>query len=118
MNGNLVFLSFLRLVGAEYFKKCANEFKDIRTPLTPASLFSALSSTERTDLENHIVFIDRIREALFKRFDEEKYIPSVDALRLHWRRSCWVAEVWQQSDQHITEYPDVQAMVGSLLTTN
>ena len=73
--GTCFFLSFLRLVGAEYFKKCANEFKDICTPLTPASLFSALSST---DLENHIVFIDRIREALFKRFDEEKYIPSVD----------------------------------------
>ena len=111
MNGNLFFLSFLRLVGAEYFRKCANEFKDICTPLAPApaSLFSALSCTERTDLENRIVFIDRIREALFKRFDEEKYIPSVDALRLHWRRSCWAAEVWQQSDKPITEYPDLQS---------
>ena len=76
-----------------YFKRCITEFKDICTPLTPASLFSVLSSRERTDLENHIVFIDRIREALFKGFDEEKYIPSVDALRLHWRRSCWVAQV-------------------------
>ena len=88
----LGFLSFLRLVGAEYFKKCPIEFKGICTTLSPESLFSALYSPQQAD-KKHAAFIDKIRQALFKRFDEEKYIPSVDALRLHWRRSCWVPEV-------------------------
>ena len=28
-------------------------------------------------------------------------IPSDDALLLHWKRSCWVLHMWQQSDQPI-----------------
>ena len=103
----LGFLAFLRLIGSEYFKKCSIEFKDVCSTLSPQSLFLALHSNANTDLENHMIFIDKLRQALFKRYDEEKYIPSVDALRLHWRRSCWVAEVWQQSDQYVIDVPNL-----------
>lgn len=93
------------------------EFKTEYTDITPVSVFLAVTSDDLSDIENHTVFIDRIREALFKRFGEERYIPSVDALKFHWRRSCWVAEVWQQADQNIIVYPDLN-MYGWSIKSN
>ena len=40
-----------------------------------------------------------LRSPTLKPLDEQHYVPSVDALRLHWQMSCWVAKVWQQADK-------------------
>ena len=104
----LGFLSFLRFVGSEYLKKCSIEFKYQCTgEVTPDKVYLALANKESTDIENHTIFINKIRESLFKRHDEEHYIPTVDCLRYHWRRCCWVQEIWKQADKKVVLYPNI-----------
>ena len=102
------FLSFLRLVGSEYFKKCSHEFKDKCPDLKPESVFKSVSEENKTSLENHTQFINCLREALFKRCDEEHNIPNVEALHYHWLRSCWVCKVWSQADKNLVVYPPLE----------
>ena len=102
------FLSFLRLVGCEYFKKCQYEFKDPCPDLQPESVFKYVAKDSKTDLENHTRFIKTLREALFKRCDEEHNLPSVEALHYHWLRSCWVCKVWSQADKNSIVYPPLE----------
>lgn len=101
------FLAFLRLVGCEYFRKCAVEFKDNCPDLQIKTLFKNLSNSQNTPLENHSLLINTIREALFKRCDEEHNIPTVEALHFHWLRSCWVCKVWSQADESEILYPEI-----------
>ena len=41
---------------------------------------------------------------------ENEMVPSTDALHRHWKRSCWVLDVWSQADKNtlnpklLTEY--------------
>ena len=39
-----------------------------------------------------------LRSPTLKRLDEQHYVPSVDALRLHWQMPCWVAKVWKKAN--------------------
>ena len=104
----LGFLSFLRLVGCEYFSKSEFEFKDMcKNMMTPENVFRYIAKDHKTDLENHTYFIQAIRDALFKRCAEEQNLPTVDALRLHWLRSCWVCKVYAQADKKSTVYPSL-----------
>ena len=99
------FLSFLRLIGCEYFPTCSNEFKDNCPDERPETVFNHLLDQNKTDLENHTIFINALREALFKRCDAEHNLPSVEALHFHWLRSCWVCKVWSQADKNDVVYP-------------
>lgn len=36
-------------------------------------------------------------------------IPSLDALWCHWKRSCWVIDMWGQADQNVMELQDILA---------
>ena len=102
------FLSFLRLVGSEYFKKCSHEFIDKCPDLKPESVFKSITEEHKSSLENHTQFINCLREALFKRCDEEHNLPSVEALYFHWLRSCWVCKVWSQADKNLVVYPPLE----------
>ncbi|CAG2214728.1 unnamed protein product [Mytilus edulis] len=58
--------------------------------------------------ENHIAWISKIREALYSRVpSEEFYLPSFDALFLHWKRSYWVSRVWIQAYRENVQYPSL-----------
>ena len=78
-------------------KPCPNE--------QPKSAFNYLADPNKTDLENHTLFINSLREALFKRCDAEHNLPSVEAFHYHWLRSCWVWKVWSQADKNVIIYP-------------
>ncbi|VDH97678.1 Hypothetical predicted protein [Mytilus galloprovincialis] len=57
---------------------------------------------------NHIAWISKIREALYSRVpSEEFYLPSFDALFLHWKRSYWVSRVWIQAYCENVQYPSL-----------
>ena len=73
--------------------------------MTPENAFRYIAKDHKTDLENHIYFIHAIRDALFKKSDDEPNLLTVDALRLHWLRSCWVCKVYAQDDKKSTVYP-------------
>ncbi|CAG2218346.1 unnamed protein product [Mytilus edulis] len=85
------FLSFIRLIGCEYWRKCSSAF--LREKLeTPEQLYRTVYSSYLSPEENHIAWISKIREALYSRVpSEEFYLPSFDALFLHWKRYYWVS---------------------------
>ena len=105
LNLELGFLSLLRLVECEYFRRCEFEFKDACPDMTPESVLRKLAKDHSTDLETHSCFIIAIREALFNRCYEVQNLPTVEALRYHWLRSCWVCQVYAQADKKSTVNP-------------
>ena len=89
------FLAFLRLVGCLYYKRYASAFSD----RSPVNFFKSFSGENISDI--HIQWLGKIRERVWQQCnDEEKdYLPSVESLRFHWLRACWVSDVWLQADQ-------------------
>ena len=86
------FLTFVRLVGTVYFKKHASGFD---TP-SPSSHFLQFADTDPT--VQHIHWIDDIRQNIADRttFDTSM-VPSTDVLYFHWKRTCWVLDMWGQA---------------------
>ena len=72
-------------------------------------LFNSFSVEGQTALYHHTVWLDFLRERIWSKIKyEEEMIPSTDALKRHWMRSCWVVSVWRQAtDNHIT-YPSLE----------
>ncbi|CAG2215076.1 KIF4 [Mytilus edulis] len=102
---NAGFLAFLRLVGCEYWRKCSSAFLKDRID-SPHYLFQSVFVETLSPLENHFNWLSKIRDALYCRVpSEEFFLPSNDALFLHWKRSCWVKLVWQQANQNLVHYP-------------
>ena len=91
------FLAFLRLVGTVYYKKHASGFD---TP-SPASHFVRFSEATNPSVHHH-QWIDDVRQNIADRstFDNNM-MPSTEALYFHWKRSCWVLNMWAQSDRNI-----------------
>ena len=101
------FLSFLRLVGCAYFRKHKAAFLP-KYP-TPMSLFNSLEKDSQTHLDHHSAWLSFLRERVWSRIKyEEEMIPSDDALRRHWQRSCWVVAVWKQATQNQITYPPLE----------
>ncbi|CAC5411992.1 KIF4 [Mytilus coruscus] len=102
---NAGFLAFLRLVGCEYWRKCSSAFLKDRIE-SPHYLFQSVFVETLSPLENHFIWLSKIRDALYCRVpSEEFFLPLNDALFLHWKRSCWVKLVWQQANQNFVHYP-------------
>ncbi|CAC5395272.1 KIF4 [Mytilus coruscus] len=96
---NAGFLAFLRLVGCEYWRKCSSAFLKDRIE-SPHYLFQSVFVETLSPLENHFIWLSKIRDALYCRVpSEEFFLPSNDALFLHWKRSCW------QANQNFVHYP-------------
>ncbi|CAC5398195.1 unnamed protein product [Mytilus coruscus] len=84
---NVEFLAFLRLVGCEYWRKCSSAFLKDRIE-SPHYLFQSVFVETLSPLENHFIWLSKIRDALYCRVpSEEFFLPSNDALFLHWKRS-------------------------------
>lgn len=91
------FLAFLRLVGTTYFKKHATGFD---TP-SPVEHFSKFLDPLATPLQQHTAWLEDIRQNIWARVSfESDMIPSDDALWRHWKRSCWVVDLWKQADKN------------------
>ena len=89
------FLPFIRLVGCAYFKKHRNAFQGT----TPAALFHSFASDSVE--EQHGKWLEYIRQKIWDRIMfEDDMIPSVGALKRHWKRSCWVLHMWRQATQN------------------
>ena len=91
-NTETVFLAFLRLIGCAYMKKHSAIFQG-KTPLTHLQSFKSGASSP---LEQHALWLESIRTTISF---EDEMIPSVDALKRHWLRSCWILDMWSQA-QH------------------
>ena len=104
------FLAFVRLVCCQYLSKCKYAFTCISpTLVSPESIFLHFRQEDLSEFENHRIFVDKIRQSLFYRAgSEENYLPSYDALLLHWKRTCWVARVWQQCLSSCVLYPRIE----------
>ena len=104
---NSGFLAFLRLIGTVYFKKHATCFE---TP-SPVSHFKKFVSTTTSIQLQHENWLEDIRQSIWHRISfENEMIPSNESLCFHWKRSCWILQMWRQSDkntmvlQPITDY--------------
>ena len=83
-------------MGTAYFKLHSSSFQCT----SPATHFMSLFNKELTVQEHHSKWLESIRQAIWYRVKfENEEIPSDDALMLHWKRSCWIMHMWQQSDQ-------------------
>lgn len=90
----LGYMSFVRLVGTVYFKKYSSGF-DTSNPHTHFNMFLNPGITHR---QHHLNWLDCVREKVWERVqDESEVIPSNNALFRHWKRTCWVVDMWGQA---------------------
>ena len=107
------FLSFLRLVGVTYFKKNNSGFSQA----TPQAHFNSFSNPDHTPLCHHKLWIDNIRVIIGDRCHfENEMLPSLDALCRHWKRTCWVLDMWRQTNQNNMELLPMPVMGGTSTT--
>lgn len=98
------FLSFVRLIGSIYFKKNNTGFDDS----SPATHFLRYAGSSATGLKGHTQWLEDIRQNSWDRIGyENDMVPSLEALWRHWKRSCWVMDMWRQADQNRIEVKPV-----------
>ncbi len=91
------YLAFLRLIGTVYFKKHCTGFD---TP-SPTCHFQAFCQSNISAHQQHYAWLDDIRQNIWYRVKfENEVFPSNEALLLHWKRACWVMDMWGQSDKN------------------
>ena len=101
------FLSFIRLIGCSYYRKHKNVF--LLSFPTPMTLFHSLDKANHDSNTHHSAWLDLMREKIWIKIKyEEEMLPSFDALHRHWRRSCWVCNVWRQATSNRIIYPPLQ----------
>ncbi len=110
------FLSFCRLIGCVFLQKCAKSFvrcvanmSKTRNP-TADEIFRyfVVNNSDKTPIEIHRIWLDEIREASMKVKNntlQEYHIPSMDSLKLHWRRTCYISQIWNQAFNQFIKYP-------------
>ena len=92
------FLAFIRLIGTLYFKKHLSAFVSELGFQTPNQLYNSIT-TPAID-ERHEEWLKHIRDIISDRImSEEERVPSYTALWRHWKRVCWVSEMWNNSPQ-------------------
>ena len=91
------FLAFLRLVGTVYSQNILQAFPDRH--------FNKF--TDPNPLQQHCSWLDDIRQTIWDRIQFEiETIPSTEALYRHWRRTCWVLDMWKKANNnHMVLHP-------------
>ena len=102
--GDSGLLSFFRLIGSLYFSKHRPAFlPTFDTSEAFLKSFSVLSNS----MDQHVAFLAGIREKIWDRvISEVDFLPSTDALKLHWKRSEWVRLLWRQASEQYVFWPD------------
>ena len=96
VNSPNLLLSFYRLIGSLYFTRHCSAFLPY---VSPEALFASIS--EEDELKKHVSFLTEIREKQWERVvSEVEMMPNPEALKLHWKRCCWVYSYWKQSIQN------------------
>ncbi len=104
MNGIKVFLAFLRLIGTVYFKKNGTGFDTN----SPENHFKSFITPSGTAHDTHIQWLEDIRETAWAHVtNENETVPSVDVLLRHWKRSCWIVDMWKQADLNTIHLRDL-----------
>ena len=105
---NSGFLAFLRLIGTAYFKKHSSGFST-----TPDRHVN-----NPNPLQQHCSWLDDIRQTIWDRIQfESEMIPSTEALYRHWRRTCWVLDMWKKANNnHMVVHP-LLTLDGKLSTS-
>ena len=86
--------TFFRLVGVTYFQKHSTCF----THTSPEAYYHSFDLQGKPSEEQHVEWLDGIRESIWIHISEPShFMPSNKALRLHWYRSLWVVNMWQQA---------------------
>ena len=64
----------------------------------PLSHFQSYYDPGLSTLQHHSAWLDVIRHNICYHIKyENETIPSIEALLLHWKRTCWVTEMWGQA---------------------
>ena len=102
------FLAFLRLVGVVYFLKNLPAFRNQFE--SPIACYQSYTTQSEAPSQQHFTWIKMLNAKIWERVDfEDTFIPSVEALRLHWMRSRWVLLYWRQTQcTHIQLPPEVR----------
>ena len=56
------------------------------------------------------LWLEKIRQMVRKEpgcETEDYWLPSDDALKLHWKRCCYILQMWKQTDQNIITLPNI-----------
>ena len=89
-------MAFLRLIGTVYYHKHASIF----TSDSPETHFKGYLCVSDV-VKQHSDWLEEIRQSMWARISfEDEMIPSTEALWQHWKRSCWVIDMWSQADQN------------------
>ncbi|CAH1775834.1 unnamed protein product, partial [Owenia fusiformis] len=98
-------LAFFRLIGCLYFhsnRACLNSYD------SPEAVFKACYKDGMNIKYQHSKFLNTIRKASWKGVYEDQLLPSDDALRFHWLRSCWLAQVWSKALTPFFLFPSIE----------
>jgi hypothetical protein len=99
-------LSFFRLVGALFFNRYRSAFQPEWT--TPKSLLDGLASKHVNPVDCHREYLVTIRDKTWDRVTNEvEFLPTAEALTLHWSRSSWVSKMWSRACQNQVELPSL-----------
>ena len=83
------FLAFLRLVGAVYFWKTYQLFRNQFE--SAIACYQSYTTQSEVPSQQDFTWIKTLNTKIWERVDfEDSLIPSIEALRLHWMRSRWV----------------------------
>ena len=73
---------------------------------TPESLYHSITVPSIVIEQQHKDWLDIIRTKVWERsYDECHYVPSYEALGLHWKRCAWVARYWSQAVENDIHMP-------------
>ncbi|CAH1799207.1 unnamed protein product [Owenia fusiformis] len=97
-------LSMYRLIGCVYF--AANRAALYQFD-SPQDLFIRSANKKINIRQQHSRFLSEIRKASWKGTFEDELLPSDFALEQHWRRACWVVEVWKKALVPNFQYPSI-----------
>ena len=92
---NLGYLSFVRLIGTVYFKKNLASVTSKLGIETPVQLFNSIDPSISIE-ERHKIWYQMIKKSI-NPMTETQRLPTLTALERHWKRSCWIKEMWRNS---------------------
>ena len=86
------------IVGVAYFLKNLPAFRSQFQ--SPIACYWSYTTQSEVPTEKHFMWIKMLNPKIWERVDsEDRLIPSIEALRLHWMRARWVLLYWRQAQR-------------------
>ena len=119
-------MAFYRLVGCVYFRMCASSFRislGLNENPSPEQVLVNLmdANSDLSEMEATSLWLDQIRGMVMKQQGcegEDCWPPSNDALQYHWKRCCFVGQMWEQADNNFLVLPDITKWGWSVIDDN